>query len=352
MHHAKTSSLHRARRPGAPPRVALRLWAACALALAAALPGSALAQQPGPALVLDESDPIAAGFAASARAGAARFQSEGGAAVDIQIATAAQSEQVLRRAADQGRFPIIAVGRSQAGAVDKVAKTYPNLRFTIVDGIVGLANVRSIVFRREESAYLAGFLSARVSAAGRIGFIGGVDDAETRQVLCGFAQGARAAKPNVELFQNMIGAPGEAAANRSAGTDLTRGQLDRGADVVMEAARLNGVGVLRTVADAGRLAVASDIDQNALFPSTMLASAVKRVDTAVLATLIAGRDGTWQPGMVTLGLKEDGVSLALNPALQPPLAPDITQALDQRRAAIADGSLVVHDFVTDQKCQM
>ena len=74
-----------------------------------------------------------------------------------------QFEQALRRFAQRGQDPIIAVGFSQAVALEKVAKEFPNIHFTIIDSVVKLPNVQSVVFKEHEGSFLVGMLAAMAS---------------------------------------------------------------------------------------------------------------------------------------------------------------------------------------------
>ena len=59
-----------------------------------------------------------------------------------------------------GNDPIIAVGFSQAAALEKVAKEFPNTQFAIIDSVVDLPNVQSVVFKEQEGSFLVGMLAA------------------------------------------------------------------------------------------------------------------------------------------------------------------------------------------------
>ncbi len=80
--------------------------------------------------------------------GAEKFRSETKIAVaDFEPVNETQFEQAQRRFAQRGQDPIIAVGFSQAVALEKVAKEYPKTRFTIIDSVVALPNVQSVLFK-------------------------------------------------------------------------------------------------------------------------------------------------------------------------------------------------------------
>src|SRR6266481_5052328 len=138
--------------------------------------------------------------------GAKKFSDETKiAVVDFEPANETQFEQAQRRFAQRGQDPIVAVGFSQAVALQKVAKEFPNIHFTIIDSVVDLPNVQSVVFKEQEGSFLVGVLAAMASKSGKIGFVGGMDIPLVRRFQCGFEQGIKYANPNAELISNMTG---------------------------------------------------------------------------------------------------------------------------------------------------
>jgi basic membrane protein A len=327
-------------------RLALILVSMC-------LPALAFGQELKPAILFDLGDASARSANDSVRRGSNRFRSEAGIAIETaEPQTDAQREEALRRFASGGFWPIIAVGTGQTGAVDKIAKQFPNVRFTLIDGIVDLPNVQSVTFKEHEAAFLAGAVAAKASRSGKVGFVGGMDGVQTRRQACGFAQGIKSVNAKTELFQAMVGATTEAWNDPIKGAEITRDQIDRGADIVYHAARATGLGVLRAAADAGRLAIGSDVNQNALYPGSILTSAIKRFDTAAESTLRTAADGTWKPGTVALGAKERGVGIAVDDNNRSSMSTDVQATAERAVQDIGSGLVQVHDYGTNQQCVM
>ena len=136
------------------------------------------------------------------------------------------------------------------------------------------------------------------------------------------------------------------------GGELAKSQIDRGADVVYHAAGGTGIGVLRAVADAGKLGIGVDSNQNALHPGKVLTSMLKRVDVAAYNSFKAAQDGSWKPGVSVLGLKEEGIDWALDDANKALITPEMKAAADKAKADIIAGTVKVHDYMSDQKCTM
>ena len=91
------------------------------------------------------------------------------------------------------------------------------------------------------------------------------------------------------------------------GAELTRSQIERGADVIFQAAGATGLGVLQAAADAGKYGIGVDSNQNHLHPGHVLTSMVKRLDVAVQKAFQEAREGRFKPGTRVLGLEEEAL---------------------------------------------
>ncbi len=324
------------------------IGAAIASLVAAA---AAQAQDIRPAVVYDLGGKFDQSFNQAAFTGAERFAEETGVAYrDFEIQNDAQREQALRRFAQQGYEPIIAIGFSHGSAVEKVAAEFPDTDFAIVDMVVDLPNVRSIVFKEHEGSYLAGIAAALASESNAVGFVGGMDIPLIRKFECGYIGGARSVNADIEVFGNMTGTDGSAWNNPTRGAELARSQFDRGADVVYHAAGGTGVGVLQAAADEGKLGIGVDSNQNALHPGSVLTSMLKRVDNAVYDTFTDSMNGEFSYGFDVNGLAEAGVGLAIDENNEALYTDEIAAAVEAANAAIVSGEVVVHDYTSDGAC--
>jgi basic membrane protein A len=300
-----------------------------------------------PAIVYDFGGKFDRSFNQSAAEGAGRFTKETGIAVkEFELTNAAQSEQMMTMFARRGATIVVAIGFDQASAVEKVAKQFPAVRFTIVDGTVDLPNVQSINFREQESSFLCGLAAALVSKTGKVGFVGGMDIPLIRKFALGYREGALYGNPKVEVFQNMTGTTPTAWNDPTKGGELAKSQFGRGADVVFHAAGGTGLGVMQAAKDAGKLSIGCDSNQNYLHPGSVLTSALKRVDTAVYTAYQSALKGTWKPGTVVLGLADQGVDYALDEFNRKLITPEIEAKLNQARADIVSGKLKVTEYKT------
>jgi len=323
----------------------MALWlqrlAVAALLLLGASAG-AVAQSFAPALVYDLGGRFDKSFNEAAFTGAERFKAETGIAYrEFEIRNDTQREQALRTFAQRGQNPIIAVGFAFRAAMEKVAGEFPNTRFVIIDATVDRPNVQNILFREHEGSYLVGLLAAMKSQSGAIGFVGGMDIPLIRKFACGYVQGARAGRADIRIIQNMTGTTGAAFSDPVRGGELARSQIAQGADVVYHAAGATGI---------GKLGIGVDSNQNALHPGRVLTSMLKRVDVAIHAALVAGREGRWSSGTTVLGLAENGVDWADDEHNRPLITPAMREAVAKAADDIRAGRLRVHDVMAGGDC--
>src|ERR1044071_3362221 len=323
-----------------------------ALIAVAALGAVAYAQTAiKPAIVYANGGKFDKSFNEGVSNGAKKFSDETKiAVVDFEPANETQFEQAQRRFAQRGQDPIIAVGFSQAVALEKVAKEFPNIHFTIIDMKVDLPNVQSVLFKEQEGSFLVGVLAALASKSGKVGFVGGMDIPLIRRFQCGYEQGIKYANPNAEVIANMTGTTPAAWNDPGRGAELAKGQFDRGVDVVYAAAGNTGTGVLQAAKDRGKLAIGVDSNQNYLHPGTMLTSMTKRVDLAAYQSFKAAQAGTWKGGLQVLGLKEGGVDWALDQYNEKLVTPEMKAKVEQAKADIIAGKIVVHDMMSALAC--
>ncbi|WP_434624169.1 BMP family lipoprotein [Azospirillum sp. B2RO_4] len=202
----------------------------------------------------------------------------------------------MRTLVRRGASVIVAVGFSQTAAVDKVAKESPKTKFCLIDDKLDAPNVQSVTFKEEEGSYLVGMAAALASKTGKVGFVGGMDIPLIRNFLTGYEQGVKHVAANDEVFVNMTGTTPAAWNDPGRGAELAKSQFSRGADVVFAAAGATGLGVLQAAADAGKLSIGVDSNQNHVHPGSVLTSMVKRVDVVVYDCMKAAKDGSWKPG--------------------------------------------------------
>jgi basic membrane protein A len=261
---------------------------------------------------------------------------------------------------------ICCIGFLQQSALQENAPDFPDRNFMAVDTVPmqdtdgdgepdsQFDNVASYVFAEEEGSYLvgqlAGLLTTQSFSAGAgetsgdstsVGFVGGVESPLIRKFEAGYAAGVAAASESVDVSTSYVGDFNDPAGGREAALAM----YDNGADVVYHASGNTGTGVFQAAQEVGRFAIGVDRDQSVTKPSfsdVILASMVKRVDTAVYTSVENVVDGEFQGGSTNaLGLAADGVGIVYGQGIGGDVPDEVKSAIEESRTAIVDGDVTV-----------
>lgn len=286
-------------------------------------------------------------FIASARVGLAKANTDFGALIpEHRVKDPDTVATVLKRVADSGASPIIAVGSQHVAAVLNLAERYPNTQFTVIDGLVPpiFPNVQSILFKDNEGAFLVGFIAAKMAPSNRVGFIGGMDSPQMQNFATGYTQGVKYVSPNAEIYTDMVGNTSKAWNDPEKARALAMGQYNKGAEVIFAAAGGSGMGVLNAANQTRNYAIGVDSNQNGIYPGRVLTSMVKRVDVAVYDVIKRSRDGSWAPGIKYLGIKEGALDYAVDENNRTILNEKLIEEVANAKERIINGIITVNSY--------
>ena len=241
----------------------------------------------------------------------------------------------LRNFANNGYDLIIGVAFENLNSIVTVAKEFPESKFAIIDAETTADNIASIVYREQEGDFLMGVLAAMLTRTKIVGVIGGTDIPAIRRIMTGFKQGAAYQDGNVRVFTDFAGT----FSDPKVGLDLALKHYDDGADVIHNAASKTGLGIIEAAKQRNKLTTGTSGDQRYLAPGNVVGNRPKRVDTAVEMVIGEVREGKFQAGVRSLGLKENGISLG--PFDESIVTKQMQDRLEELRKKIIDGSIVV-----------
>ena len=321
-------------------------------AAAVVVSSAAMAADMKPAVIYDMGGKFDKSFNEGVYNGVKKFTDETGIEVmEFEVTNETQREQAMRRMAERGATIVLGVGFAQADAIAKVAAEFPDTKFSIIDvSWLDAPNLRQYAFKEHEGSYIVGVEAAKASKTGKVGFVGGMDIGLIRRFACGYVGGVKSINANAEVYQNMTGTTPSAWNDPGKGAELTQSQIDRGADVIYHAAGGTGTGVIQAAADAGKLAIGVDSNQNGMAPGSVLTSMLKRVDVAAYETFMDSKNGDFSSGVRVLGLAEGGVDWALDENNASLVTADMKDAVAAARADIVSGKVVVHDYFSNESC--
>jgi len=234
---------------------------------------------------------------------------------------------------------IVAVGFLMTDALNQTARQFPKQNFAIIDGYLpGLPNVLSIQFRTDQGGAVAGALAAFATSCygGRnVGLVLGIEIPVLWTFEIGYKWGVSWAYNYSQTLGKPIsvGAPGThpviyqytgSFSDPAKGEAAATTQFNQGAVVSYNVAGATGNGIFtaaQKLAPAGAktgppFAIGVDSDQDWIAPGFVLASQMKRVDTAVFQSAQLSLNGSFSSvvskgnGILTLDMKSGGVALS------------------------------------------
>jgi basic membrane protein A len=176
-------------------------------------------------------------------------------------------------------------------AVYDVAQEFPQQRFAMVDARpldrsgqqVTLSNVENILFKEQESGYIAGVVAGlmekrRIGRAthNAIGYLGGSAIPAVDHYLAGYVAGAEKVDPTIHV----LGAYARTFLDSYLGKRIGLRQISQGADILFQVAGKTGDGYLSAARQKRVYGIGADIDESYLGPF-IITSAVKHIERAV-----------------------------------------------------------------------
>lgn len=278
-----------------------------------------------------------AGWSAMAYDGLKAVETELGATVNHQEATGPKIRDAMRTYAQDGYALVFGHAYEYNAPGVELAKDFPKTVFISSSGGETAPNAGAFRFYLEQGFYLAGMLAAEMSKSGKLAMIGGPDVPSIRSTFKAFEAGAKAAKPSIQVSEVFTGKDSDIAAARQA----TLSAIDAGADLVIHQANAAAQGVFDAAKERGVLAFGANADQNANPSGVVLASAVIIAKPAFLELAREVKEGKYQGGIALKGMDTGTIDFVVNPALASRIPADVMKRIDQSKADIKSGKLVV-----------
>lgn len=252
-------------------------------------------------------------FNESAYKGLQRAESELG--VEIRAITSKSNADYvpnLTTLARQQFDMVIAVGFLMAEATEKVAGSFPETNFAIIDSSQQAMksqpkNLEGLLFKENEAGYLVGYMAGLYAkdAGGDqvISTVGGLKIPPVDAYIAGFQKGAKDANPDIET----LNAYSEDFVDQAKCKELALNQIAEGSQVVFQVAGQCGLGALDAAKEKKKQGIGVDADQGYL-GDHIITSALKKIDEAVFTTVTELQDGAFKAGTDTIfDVKSGGV---------------------------------------------
>ncbi|MDO5088734.1 MAG: BMP family ABC transporter substrate-binding protein [Leptotrichiaceae bacterium] len=257
-------------------------------------------------------------------------------------------------ASDDSYDLILAISSQFTDIVNNHADVFKDKKIGIIDSVVKKPNVASVVFAQNEGSFLAGAAAAlftqktdipNVNGDKIIGWVGGMDIPVLQDFLTGYKQGAAYIDPETKVLVSFAGTFNDPLK----GKELTLAQYSQGADIIMNVASNTGNGILEAAKDTKKYAIGVDINQDDIYPGTILTSMLKRVDVATYDIIKQVHEDSFKGGeVVKMDASNGGVGLTdmkvMKDALKEKFPEDILQKINELTEKIKKGEIKVESY--------
>ena len=254
----------------------------------------------------------------------------------------------MKLAVENGAQVIVCAGFMQAGALERAAADFPEVKFIFIDGwAMGFPNVAGISFKEEQCGFLAGY-AAVMEGYTKLGFSGGGGGSNPacNRYGYGYVQGAEAAAAakGVNVTMNYSWLYGASFSASSELQTMIAGWYQNGTEVVFACGgpMFDSISAAAAAEDAKVIGV--DVDQSSQSP-TVITSAMKSIGGAAQSAIMAAQsEDSWKAfngdgtQTIVLGAVEDAVGLPVSTWSLQNWTVDAYQAM---LADIASGKLVI-----------
>jgi basic membrane protein A len=253
---------------------------------------------------------------------------------------------------DAGYDMIVTVGFKLGDATIKAAKANPNVKFAMVDfadyAELGKsthpANLVGLTFKEDQPGFLAGALAALMTQTKVIGAVAGlVTVPPVVNYVKGYTNGAHYIDPKVKVLA--IYQP-ESGAKDFNDPDWGKQQaltfFGQKADIIFGVGGNTGNGGLVAAKEKGKMCIGVDVDQYVSYPdvaSCLITSAQKHLRQAVKSAVTNMVHNSWQSGLLTFDITNDGIGLAPYHDWDSKISADIKAKITDIQAKLKDGSL-------------
>ena len=178
-----------------------------------------------------------------------------------------------------------------------------------------------------------------------VGWIGGMDIPVLHDFRVGYEQGAKYIDPDTEILVSFAGTFNDPLK----GKELALAQYSQGADIIMNVASNTGNGILEAAKETENYAIGVDLDQDDIYPGSILTSMLKRVDIASYEIVKSVVEDNYKGGeLLVMDVANDGVGLTdmstMKEALGDEFPEEILEKIDELTEKIKSGEIEVDSY--------
>jgi basic membrane protein A and related proteins len=252
----------------------------------------------------------------------------------IENISNADMEQALTTLASKNQL-VIGIGGQTQAALTKVAKRFPNVKFSIVGGNrdESLPNIAGYDVKQAEIAFVAGAAAAMLSKTGAISYIGGLEIPPIVNAGTEFNNGAKFINPKIKYFQSFTGDFDDVVKSKEG----TLAAIAQGADIHYHILNLGLRGMEQAAKDKGTHIIGSYTDRCGTDP-LYVGYSITGVGFLAAYAINEAAAGTWKAGYKPFGLAMGPMASGM---VVCGATPEQNKKLDEIKKMILDGKIKV-----------
>lgn len=264
----------------------------------------------------------------------------------------------------EGCNTIVSVGFALSAATVESAKANPDVDYIIVDdaadndfdGKTDADNIKPLLYDTAQGAFLAGYLSAGYSKAGKVGTFGGMEFPTVTIFMDGFKQGVDYYNKTKGKDVQVVGWNGETGsftggfeANQDAKT-TAQNIIDQGVDVLLPVGGPVYQSALQAIKESNRdiALIGVDADLYETDPNTqdyVLTSILKKMDVSTKEAVVASSHGKFDASTYVGTLENEGVDIASFHNFESKVDKGLADEVQALKKDIIDGKVTVKSYL-------
>ena len=265
----------------------------------------------------------------------------------------------------EGCNAIVTVGFALSAATVESALANPDISYILVDdaadndfdGTKDAENIKPLLYNTAEAAFLAGYLAAGYSEAGKVGTFGGQPFPTVTIFMDGFKQGVDHYNAEKGTAVEVIGYEGGDQGSFTGGfvaddnaKGVAAGIIDQGVDVILPVGGPIYQSAMDAIADSGRevALIGVDADIYETDPSTqelVLTSILKGMDVSTYEAVLSAGEGAFDAEAYVGTLENGGVGLAPLHNFEDAVDPALMAEVEALQEAIVSGEVEVTSYL-------
>ncbi|WP_125774194.1 BMP family lipoprotein [Antribacter gilvus] len=284
----------------------------------------------------------------------------------VESASAADYKGNLESLVSEGCDTIVTVGFALSADTVESATANPEVEYVLIDdaadndfdGQKDAENIKPLLYNTAEAAFLAGYLAAGYSEAGKVGTFGGQNFPTVSIFMDGFKQGVDHYNAEKGTAVEVIGWDGTDGsftggfqANETAKT-TAKNIIDQGVDVILPVGGPIYQSAIAAIEDSGReiALIGVDADFYETDPTTqeiVLTSILKGMDVSVYEAVLAAGQDEFDAEAYVGTLENGGVDLAPLHNFEDKVDPTLVEEVAALKEAIIAGEVEVTSYLAE-----